>query len=112
MGEAGTEWDEWLSLLEHTDYKENFLQGIVHYVTENPIRGSIRIKDNMLPIVVALLSCAPPTTVKLWLKNENVNVENVRALIHHQFSELSLQYHYQQPGNIPTSDTVLRVINR
>ncbi|MPC44218.1 hypothetical protein E2C01_037885 [Portunus trituberculatus] len=112
VGETGAKWDEWLSLVEHTDYEESFLKEIAHYVIENPLRGAVRIRDNTLRSAVALLPRIPPTTVELLLHNENVNVKIVHALTNHHCTELSLQHHYQNPGNIPASDTVLRAIKR
>ncbi|XP_045114684.1 uncharacterized protein LOC123506554 [Portunus trituberculatus] len=106
-------WKEWLSLVEHTDYDEGFLQAIAHHVTVNPPGGKVWIKDNMLASAAALLPrTSPPTTVELWLYNESVNVENVRALSHYHCSELRLHHHYQHPGNTPASHAMLHTIRR
>ncbi|XP_063852436.1 uncharacterized protein LOC135095504 isoform X2 [Scylla paramamosain] len=112
LSETGAKWNEWLSLVEDTDYNESFLQGIAHHVTENPPRVTVRIRDNTLASAAALLPRTPATTMELWLDNEKVNVENVRALIDHQCHELSLHHHYKHPGNTCASDTVLRAIDR
>ncbi|XP_045110390.1 uncharacterized protein LOC123504130 [Portunus trituberculatus] len=106
-------WEECLSLVEHTDYDEGFLQAIAHHVTVNPPGGTVWIKDNMLASAAALLPrTSPPTTVELWLYNESVNVENVRALSHYHCSELRLHHHYQHPGNTPASHAMLHTIRR
>ncbi|KAK8379799.1 hypothetical protein O3P69_019651 [Scylla paramamosain] len=112
LGKTGAAWDEWLSLVEDTDYNESFLQGIAHHVTENPSHGTVRISDNSLASAAALLPRTPTTTVLVTMQNEKVNVENVRALVDHHCSELHLQHHYKHPANTCVSDTVLRAIHR
>ncbi|XP_063878228.1 uncharacterized protein LOC135110166 isoform X2 [Scylla paramamosain] len=112
LAETGTKWKEWLSLVEDTNYNESFLKGIARHVTENPPGGEIKIGDNTLASAAALLPHIPATTVVLDLKNKNVNVENVRALNDHHCSTLTLQHHYEHPGNLPASDTVIHAINR
>ncbi|XP_063852517.1 uncharacterized protein LOC135095549 isoform X2 [Scylla paramamosain] len=111
LAETGAGWDEWLSLVEDID-NESFLQAIAHHVTKNPPDGTVQINDNTLTSAAALLPNTPTTTVELWLENEKVNVENVRALIDHHCRELCLWHHYWHPGNITASDTVLRAIHR
>ncbi|KAK8379202.1 hypothetical protein O3P69_019212 [Scylla paramamosain] len=112
LAETGAGWDEWLSLVEDTDYNESFLQAIAHHVTENPPDGTVRITDNTLASAVALLPRTPATTVELWLYNEKKNVETVLAMSDYHCRELCLWHHYWHPGSIPASDTVLRAIHR
>ncbi|KAK8379062.1 hypothetical protein O3P69_019106, partial [Scylla paramamosain] len=112
LWKTGAAWNEWLSLVEDTDYNESFLQGIAHHITEENANARAVIEDNMLASAVALLPRTPATTVILYLENEKVNVENVRALIHHHSPRLYLLHHYKHPSNIPASDTVLRAIDR
>ncbi|XP_063852616.1 uncharacterized protein LOC135095610 isoform X2 [Scylla paramamosain] len=112
LSETGMTWNEWLSLVEDTDYNESFLQSIAHHVTEYPPCGTVRITDNTLASAAALLPRTPATTVELWLFSEEVNMKNVRALINHHCSELRLWHNYEHPGEIPASDTVLRAIDR
>ncbi|XP_045105450.1 uncharacterized protein LOC123500962 isoform X2 [Portunus trituberculatus] len=114
VAETGARWKEWLSLVEHTDYNESFLRAIAHHVSENPPVGTVRITDSTLASAAALLPRTPPTTtVELRLDREKVMVKDTlhRALTHHYCSDLSLHHHYEQPGNIPASDIVLRAIH-
>ncbi|XP_063877097.1 uncharacterized protein LOC135109600 isoform X2 [Scylla paramamosain] len=112
LAETGVEWDEWLSLVEDTDYNESFLQGIALHVTKKPPRGPVRIGDNKLASAAALLPRTPVTTMELHLENEKVNMENVFALNDHHCRVLYLRHHYEHPSHIFASDTVLRAINR
>ncbi|XP_063851975.1 uncharacterized protein LOC135095139 isoform X2 [Scylla paramamosain] len=112
LAETGVNWEDWLSLVEDTDYNESFLQAIARHLTENPPVGKVKIRDNTLASAAALLPHIPTTKVVLDLENKNVNVENVRALIDHQCSLLRLCHHYMHPGNLPASDIVLHALNR
>ncbi|XP_045105451.1 NACHT, LRR and PYD domains-containing protein 1 homolog [Portunus trituberculatus] len=55
VADTGARGEEWLSLVEHTDYDESFLRAIAHHFTENPTGDTIWITDSTLASAAALL---------------------------------------------------------